>query len=140
MKAITKVPKLSWSEGLWGINIYKKTLQREIGFSISRFQDNSFINEYHTPKFVSLLVFIFLSPLVHQVWVWALFKTSFGLMTEPCWIKTTNFWEIGFINEYFSQLKAPFTFDFCLSIKIGTWNTNLELFDPFWVDNVPNRN
>ena len=135
MKAIRKVPKLSWSEGPWGINIYEKTLQREIGFSISRFQDNSFISEYLTPEFVSLL-----SPLVHQVWVWALFKTSFGLMTEPCWIKTTNFWEIGFINEYFSQLKAPFTFDFCLSIKIGMWNTNLELFDPFSVDDVPSRN
>ena len=52
MKAIRKVPKLSWSEGPWGINIYEKTLQREIGFSISRFQDNSFISEYLTPEFV----------------------------------------------------------------------------------------
>ena len=35
------------------------------------------------------------------------------------------------------HLKVPFTFDFHLSINIGTWNTNLDLFDPFfWVDDV----
>ena len=28
-------------------------------------------------------------------------------------------------------LKVPFTFDFHLSINIGTWNTNLDIFDPF---------
>ena len=30
-----------------------------------------------------------------------------------------------------SQLKVPFSFDFHLSSNIGTWNTNLDFFDPF---------
>ena len=40
------------------------------------------------------------------------------------------------------HLKVPFTFDFHLSINIGTWNTNLELFDTFldwWRHNMVSK-
>ena len=65
-----------------------------------------------------------LSPLIR---VWPLFLVNFGVM-----MSTQNF---KISRERFHRqiihLKVPFTFDFHFSINIGTWNTNLNLFDSF---------
>ena len=97
---------------------------------ISRFRENSFINEYVTSKLLLLLIVIFLSPLLHEIHVWALSRANFQLMRSPCWVKSSKFWEILFPKRKI-YLKVVFTFDFPLSVNIGTWNTTLELFDPF---------
>ena len=34
-------------------------------------------------------------------------------------------------HKWLIHLKVPFTFDFHLSINIGIWKTNLDLYDPF---------
>ena len=77
------------------------------GIRISRFQEKSFINEYFTSKFLLLLIFffflIFLSPLVHEIKVRALFRANFGLMTSPRRVKTSKFCENCFINEEFTS-------------------------------------
>ena len=94
------------------------------GARISWFQENSYINEYLTSKFLLLLIFTMLSPLIR---VWPLFLVNFGVM-----MSTQNF---KISRERFHRqiihLKVPFTFDFHFSINIGTWNTNLNLFDSF---------
>ena len=45
-------------------------------------------------------------------------RQNFKMLKEPFHKRLTN-------------LKAPFTFDSCLPINIGTCNTNLDLFQPF---------
>ena len=94
----------------------------------SRFWENSFIKVYLTSKFLLLLSFIFLSPLVHEIQVWVLFRASFGLMTSPRWDKTSKI-----LSEEFRKrtihLQGPFTSDFHLSINIGKWNKS---WGPFW--------
>ena len=69
------------------------------GARILRFPENSFINEYLTSKFFLLLIFIFLSPFVQEIPVWILFRVNFVLMTSQHWVKTSKFWENGFIKE-----------------------------------------
>ena len=45
---------------------------------LARFPENSFINEYLTSKPLFLLIFIFLSPLVHKTRVSTLFRANLG--------------------------------------------------------------
>ena len=73
------------------------------GARISQFQENSFIDVYLTSKFLLLLIFIFLSPLVHEIRVWALFWANFGFMTSPPRVKTSKFRENSLINEHFTS-------------------------------------
>ena len=99
----------------------------------SRFWENSFIKVYLTSKFLLLLSFIFLSPLVHEIQVWVLFRASFGLMTSPRWDKTSKILSEEF-HKRAIHLKGPFTSDFHLSINIGALNTNFDLLTHFLVD------
>ena len=63
--------------------------------------------------------------------------TSSGLLTSQFCVNdfTTFSQNLKILRERFHKriiyLKVPFTFDFHLSINIGTWNTNLDIFDPF---------
>ena len=71
----------------------------------------------------------FMTSLVHEIRVWALFRANFGLMMSPSWVKTSKFWENGFINEYFISkflllLTSVFLSILILEILI------FELFDP----------
>ena len=50
--------------------------------------------------------------------------------TPPRWVQTSKLWKNGFINEQFT-LKYLLLLIF-IFINIGTWNTSLNLFDPFW--------
>ena len=105
------------------------------GAWVSRFWENSFIKVYLTSKFLLLLIFIFLSPLVHEIQVWVLFRASFGLMTSPRWGKTSKILSEEF-HKRTIHLKGPFTSDFHLSINIGVLNTNFDLLTHFWVDRI----
>ena len=64
-------------------------------------------------------------------------NTSLGPFSSQYWVVdvTTLSQNFKFLREHFHKgivhLKVPFPFDFHLSINIGTWNTNLNLFDPF---------
>ena len=109
------------------------TLQH--GARNSRFQENSFIKVYLTSKFLLLLVCIFLSPLVHEIQVWVLFRAYFRLMTSPRWDKTSKILTEEF-HKRIIHLKKPFTFDFYLSINTGPLNTNVDLLTHFWIDDV----
>ena len=112
-------------ESFWA-NFEMMTSQH--GAWISRFWEKSFINEYFTSKFLLLLIFIFLSQLLHEVQVWALFLTQIWVN-----VVTTGNQNFKILRERFrkrvTHLKVFFTFDFHLSINIGTWNTNLDLFE-----------
>ena len=74
--------------------------------------------------------FVFLSPLVYQIQVWALSRAIFGLMTSLRWVKNSKI-----LIESFSKriiyLKETFTLDFHHSVDNSTWNTDLDLFDLF---------
>ena len=61
---------------------YSETMINYIIVEISRFQENSFIKEYLTSRFLLLLIFIFLWPLVHEIRAWALFRANHWLMTS----------------------------------------------------------
>ena len=100
----------------------------QYGVGISRFPENSFINEYLISKFLLLFIFFFLSPLVGEIQVWALFRANFGLMTSPRWVKTSKFWDRGFKNEYLtSNFPLLLTFIFLASLvrEMQVW----ALFD-----------
>ena len=69
------------------------------GDRVSRFLENSFTNKCLTSKFPLLLIFIFLWPLAHEIWVWALFRANFGcndlmkfcsfsVLKQVCFIRT----------------------------------------------------
>ena len=47
------------------------------------FLDNGFKNEYFTSDFPLLMTFIFPSPLVHEIQVWALFDSILGWWRHP---------------------------------------------------------
>ena len=108
-------------------------MKSQHGARISKFWENRFINKYLTSKFLFLLIFIFLSPLVPEIQVSSLFRANFELMASPRWFKTLR----DQIHKQKIYLAVPSTFDFQLSIKIGTWNINFNLlthfdqFDPF---------
>ena len=91
---------------------------------------DSFINEKFTSKFLLHLIFIFLSPLVHEIRVCPPFLSQF-------WVNdvTTLSQNLKMLRERFHKwiihLKVPFTSDFHLSINTGTWNTNMGLFHAF---------
>ena len=97
------------------------------GARISRFRKISFMNEYRTSEFLLFLILIFLSTLVHEIRVWVLFRANFGLMMLPKlnWVKTSKFWESGFINGYFTSkyllLLLIFVFLSTLVNEIPIW-------------------
>ena len=63
--------------------------------------------------------------------------TSLGSFSSKFWIDdiTTLSQNFKIFRERFHkqiiQLKVPFTFDFHISINIDTWNTNLNLLNPY---------
>ena len=87
----------------------------QIGVWMSRFWEKSFMNEYLIWKFVLLLIFIFLSTLVHEITIWT-FLNFFWVDDhgEPkLWDFETNFWDSGFKNEDFiSNFPLLLTFMF----------------------------
>ena len=86
------VPDFSWFQYFYSqlYIIYKfesfwpsfEIIASQNGARISKFQENYFIIEYLTPKFLLLLISIFLSPLVHEIQVSVLFRANFRLMTS----------------------------------------------------------
>ena len=76
----------------------------------------------------------FVSPLVHEIRVLVLFDPILGCWRYHVGLKLQNF-EKRF-HKWIIHLKVPFTFDFHLSINIGTWNTNLDILTHFWVDYI----
>ena len=107
-----------------------KLMTSQHGARISRFRENSFIDKRLTSKFLFLLIFIFLSPLVHEIRVWTLFSSQFWvdnviMLSQKLKISRERF------HKRIIHCKVLFTFDFHLSINIGTWNTNLDFFDSF---------
>ena len=62
---------------------------------------------------------------------------SLGPFSSQLWIDDVTALSKNFkvLREWFHKriiyVKVPFIFDFHLSINIGTWNTNLDFFDPF---------
>ena len=74
---------------------------------------------------------------------------DFDILTASCtwhthWIPLTQYWDddvtrwgLNFkilrkkFHERIPYLKVPFTFNFHLSINIGTWNHNLDFFELF---------
>ena len=88
------------------------------GAGISRFRQNSFINQQLTSKFLLLFIFIFLSSLVHEIWVWALFEANSGLMRPPRCVKTSKLWDSGFKNEYFTSY---YNFASKIRLKLEIW-------------------
>ena len=60
--------------------------------------------------------------------VWALFRDKFGLMTSPHQPLSQN---VKILREQSYKWIFHQSFDFHLSINIGTWNSNLDFFSPF---------
>ena len=74
---------------------------------------------------------------------------DFDILTASCtwhthWVSLTQYWDddvtkwgLNFkilrrkFHEWIPYLKVPFTFNFHLSINIGTWNHNLDFFELF---------
>ena len=112
--------------------IYKfESFWANLGWWHHKFQDFERI-VYLTSKFLLLLILIFLSPLVHELEVWALFWANFDIIALNQNFKILREW----LHKQKIHHKVPFTFDFHLSISIGTWNTNLDLLTKFWVNDV----
>ena len=79
------------------------------GARISRFQENSFINESLTSKFLLLLIFVFLSTLVHEIPIWP-FSPKLGLMTSPRESKLQYFEKV--ISETNSSIQSSIKYRF----------------------------
>ena len=86
---------------------------------ILRFPENSFINEYLTSKFRLFSIFIFLSPFLHEIDDVTTLSQNFIILRER-------------FHKGKIHLKVPFTFDSHLLTNLGTWNTKLDLFHPFF--------
>ena len=111
-------------------DIEMMTLQH--GARNSRFQENSFIKVYLTSKFLLLLIFIFLSPLVHEIQIWVLFWASFRLITSPIWDKTSKILSEEF-HKRTIHLKGPLLLILIFLSALVHWS-NFDLLTQFWVD------
>ena len=105
------------------------------GARISGFRENSFINEYLTSKFLLLGIFIFLSPLVHEIRVWTLFVSRFWVDDVTRLSQNYNILCERF-HKGIIHLEVPFTFDFPLSMKLVHEISIWTFFTHFWVDDV----
>ena len=83
------------TESLWP-NFEMMTSQH--GTWISWFREKSFINKCLAWKFLLLSIFIFLSSLVHEIGVWALFD-QFWVNDVTNGVKTAIFWGSDFTNK-----------------------------------------
>ena len=84
-----------------------------------------FREKFHKNKYICK----FIPSLVHEILVWALFQANFGLMMSPSWVKTSKFWENGFINKQFiSKFLLLLTFVFLSTLILEI--LMFELFDP----------
>ena len=81
-----------------------------------KFQDFERI-VYLTSKFLLLLILIFLSPLVHELQVRALFWANFDVIALNQNFKILREW----LHKQKIHHKVPFTFDFHLSFSIGIY-------------------
>ena len=100
-----------------------------------KFWDNGFKNEYLTSNFPLLLTFILLSPLVHEIQVWALFDSVFGLMTSPWKSKLQYFEKV--ISETCSLLRSSMKYWFrsldrpqCMIYNFATVLSDLDIMTP----------
>ena len=100
------------------------------GVRTSIFWDNSFKDENLISNFYLLLTFTFLSPLVHEIQVWALLDLILGWwrhhVSQNCSILRK--WSLK-QNPHSS---VPSNIDFDLSITLDTWYTTLGSFYPIW--------
>ena len=80
----------------------------------------------------ALLTFGFHLSINNSTW-----DTSLDLFPRQFWVDdviilSQNFKILrGWFHKWIINLKISFTFDFHLSINIGTWYTNLNFFHPF---------
>ena len=99
---------------------------------ISRYWENSFVNAFITSKF--LLQFQETEKRISGV---SFTVASFGHFSSQFWIDdVTNLCQnFKILTKWFQKrvmnLKVSFSFPYHISINIGKWNLNLDLFDPF---------
>ena len=118
-----------WNGGPFSMSYFEMIMSKH-GARIVWFQENSFINEYLISNHLSILVFVFLSPLVrNKIRVSTIFWANFGLMTLPHLVKASKFWENGVVNEYFTSKHLFFLIFIVLSTLMH--EQNLDHFDSF---------
>ena len=71
----------------------------------------------------------FIPSLIHEIWVWAIFRANVVLMTSPRCVKNFKILRER-LHKRITHVKVSFTFDVHLSVNIGTWNTNFWAFWP----------
>ena len=128
-----------------------EVMMSQYGTIIFRFQENSFLNEYFTSNFLLLFIYISLSPIVHEIRVWVIFRANIGFMTSLRWAKTSKFRENVLINEYFTSnilllLIFIFVSIYVHEIPIGIFLTLFLVDDvttgsqKFWNSDFKNEN